>query len=81
MDRVWPYISNTQMSDVYVDSKPRLCKALKSSDHLGRDKPIRPGVRYLRGFDPSVIVSLGITRIYPKMLPNVMGNLRITIAK
>jgi hypothetical protein len=79
--RVWPHISNTQMSDVYVDSKPGLCKASKSSDHLGRDKLIRPGVGYLRGFDPSVIVSLGIIRIYPKMLPNVMGNLRITMAK
>jgi len=79
--RVWPHISNTQLSDAYIDSKPRLCKALKSSDHLGRDKLIRPGVGYLRGFDPSVIVSLGIIRIYPKILPNVMGNLRITMAK
>ena len=69
------------MSDVYVDSKPRLCKALKSSNHLGRDKLIRPGVRYLGGFDPSIIVSLGIIRIYAKMLPNVIGNLRITMAK
>jgi len=81
VDRVWSHISHTQMSDAYVHSKPVSCKSLKSSDHLRRDKLICSSVGYLRGFDPSIIVSLGIIRIYAKMLPNVIGNLRITMAK